>query len=170
MDILVWNTFKLRQPLLDVLAVRVIVELLGPRIEDPEIGLGVSTIANCPLPPPTILHCTEIDELAGEVSLSFVPVEEEILGEEGSSDHTASVVHEPSGIELPHSCINDWETSFAFLPGIQMGLIILPLDLVELDLEGVVLAVEHSREVMANVDVEIAPVQLVYEIVFHSQL
>ena len=87
-----------------------------------------------------------------------MPVEEEILGEEGGSDHAAPVVHESSCVQFSHRCIHNWKTSFTCLPCLKVLAIVLPFHFVEFGLEGVVLPIENSRKVMADINVKISPV------------
>ena len=51
-----------------------------------------------------------------------------------------------------------------------MLFVVLPFHFVEFRLEGVVLAGEHPWEMVADVDVKVSPVQLVYQIVLYPQL
>lgn len=55
-NVFVWNESQLGDPSFDVDAFRVIVGLLAPRIENPEVRLSVSTISHSPLPTSRILH------------------------------------------------------------------------------------------------------------------
>ena len=78
-------------------------------------------------------------------------------------------MHEASGVEFLHGCVDDGEASPAVLPSLQLLGVVLPLHLVELGLEGVVLPGEDLGEVVRDVDVEVAPVQLVDEVVFEAE-
>lgn len=71
-------------------------------------------------------------------------------------------MHEACGVEFPHGCIYNWKSCSALFPSVEMILIVLPLDFVELGLERVIFAIEYSGEVMAYIDVEITPMQLIY--------
>jgi hypothetical protein len=169
-DVLGRQTLQLRQPLLYIGTLRVVVGLLGPRVKDPEIGLGVGAVAHCPLPPPRILHRAVIHQFGGKVLFSLVPIKEEVFGEEGSHNHPAPVVHEPRGVEFPHGCVDDGEASSALLPGRQLRRIVFPLHLVEFALEGVGGWEQDPRKVVSDVGIEISPVQFVNDVVRLSQL
>lgn len=51
MDSIIGHSCQLRNPLLYVFAFCIIVELLGPWIENSKIGLSISSVSDCPLPP-----------------------------------------------------------------------------------------------------------------------
>lgn len=97
-----------------------------------------------------------------------MPIQKQILGEEGGHNHSAAIMHEPRRIEFPHGCVHDGIARQAFLPSCQMLLIVLPFDLVELLLEG--LALQHFGVVVRDVHVEVPPMEFIDEVVLHSQL
>lgn len=169
-DYIVWNELELANPFFDVHAERVVVVLLGPGVEDAEVRRCIGSIAHCPLPPPAILHRTIVHQLRSKVAFSLVPVQKQILSEEGSHDHAASVVHKPGSIELPHGSINNGKPSSTLFPSIEMLFIVFPLDLIEFRLEGVVRRLKHSLVEMCDIDVEISPVELVDDIVLVAQM
>ena len=166
MNILLRNSFKLWKPFLDVFAIRVVIELLGPRIKYPKVRLGISAIAHRPLPSATVLHCAEINQLASEVSFSFMPIQKQILGEKRSSDHSASIMHESCSVEFSHRSVYNGKSSLSCLPCLKVALIILPLHLIELWLEGIVLSIQYSRKVMTDINIKVSPMQLINEVVF----
>ena len=60
-NVIFGNRLQLRQPFFDVFTIRVIVQLLGPRVKNPEIGRSISAVADSPLPASTVLHGAEIN-------------------------------------------------------------------------------------------------------------
>ena len=55
-DVLVGHVSQLRDPSFDVHALRVIVNLLAPGVENSKVRLSISSIAHSPLPTPRVLH------------------------------------------------------------------------------------------------------------------
>jgi len=165
-NVVIRHWLQFWDPSFDVCALRVIVDLLGPRIEYSEIGLSISSITHCPLPASGVLHGTVVDKFWGKVSFALVPIQEEILCKERCDNHSASIMHETCSIELSHGSIDDREAGLALFPGFQLWLVIFPLNLVEFALERVLLGDEHSWKIVSNIHIEISPVELVDNVVF----
>lgn len=55
-NVLVWNESQLRYPSLYVDALRVVVGLLAPGVENPKVRLSIGPIPHGPLPASRILH------------------------------------------------------------------------------------------------------------------
>ncbi len=158
--------------MLYVQTVLVEVFLLGPWVENAEVGLRVGTVADCPLPSARVLHGRVVGKLVGEVFLSFSPVQKQVFREEVSDDHSATVVHMPSGIHLPHGSINNREASLGLFPKSEMVLIILPGHIIKLGLKALALVIivrEHPGMIMRNIHIKIPPNQLTNKIVVTSK-
>ena len=69
-------------------------------------------------------------------------------------------MHEPRFVELSHPSINNRTPGPSILPGLEVFLVVLPLHLVELLLKVFEFGVKHPWEVVADVNVEISPVEL----------
>ena len=69
-----------------------------------------------------------------------------MLGEEGTYDHSTTVVHVSAVIELAHCSVNDWVTCFSFCPGFEMLLVIFPGDIGIFGLEWLIHASHVSEK------------------------
>lgn len=116
MNVIIWNTFKLWNPLLYIQTVFVIILLLRPWIKDPKIRLRVSPITNSPLPTTRILHRRVISKLIRKMLLPKPPIQEQILGEEWRNNHPAPIMHVPRCVHLPHCSIHNGKSCLALLP------------------------------------------------------
>lgn len=162
-NVFAWNTFKLRNPFLDVYTLLIIVLLLGPWVENSKIWSSIRSISYSPLPASWILHRRIINQLTGKISLAFVPIQKQIFCKKRSNNHSTSIMHPTWIIKLSHCSIYNWKPSFPLFPRIQLFFIIFPFNTVKFFLEG--FALQNFREIMSNVHIELSPMNFIYYII-----
>ena len=127
MDDFVWQLSQFRDPLTHIGSVRIELLALGNRIEDAEVGRGVSPTAGHPLPVGGILGDIGVDQAVPEPGLSASPVDQQILDQEAGDNHPHPVVHEAGRPEFTHAGVNDGKAGEALAPGLE-GLFVLAPD------------------------------------------
>jgi hypothetical protein len=118
---------QFRNPVLDILAGRIVVFGLTPRILNPEIGSGVGSGSGGPLPAPIVGGDIPVHQFLHKILFTFLPVEVQIFGQEHGHDHPDPVMHETGRAQLSHSGIDDRETGATFTPTLKNRLIFVPL-------------------------------------------
>ena len=93
--------------------------LLAPRIENPEVRLGVAAGGRCPLPIPVVYTRIVINQFLGEVPFAPAPIDMQILSKERSSNHAKPIMHETSLVELSHPGIDYWKARPSFPPELE---------------------------------------------------
>src|SRR5690606_30841478 len=110
---------------------------LRNRVEDAEIGYGVSAGGCAPLPATVVGGQVAVYQVAHEMPLALAPVDQQVLAEEHGHDHAQAVVH-PAGVQqLAHGCVDDREAGTALLPGFKVGRGVAPRQSLGLGAEGV---------------------------------
>ena len=120
-------------------------------------GPAVRPPACAPLPVGDILSRVSIDERIPEPSLTPLPWQEQVLGQEGCHTHPDPVVHPASHPELPHPSVYRWVACPALLPSPQRDRIIRPWEPAEFFLKR---AVGELGKVIEQVGREITPDEL----------
>ena len=64
-----------------------------------------------------------------EISFSHSPIEKEVLSEERPHNHSTSIMHVATVIELPHCGVDDRISSFPVAPSFKVLIIIFPVDI-----------------------------------------
>ena len=129
------RVFQLRNPTLDILTIWVKLFLLQPGIKDSEIGLGITASRSRPLPVTIVSRRVIIKELTGKISLAPAPIKMKILDQEGSGNHPGTVMHNACAVQLTHPGIHHWESGFAFRPGSEPSLVLVPFNILKLRLK-----------------------------------
>lgn len=164
-DVIIRHCFQLWNPSLYVNALSIVVCLLGPRVENSKVRLGISAIPYCPLPASWILHGAIVYQSWCEISLALMPIQEEIFSQEGGDNHSAPTMHKPCMVKLSHGSINDRKTCSALFPCLQLILILLPFDMIEFAMKRVLFGDEYSWEIVSDVDIEISPMKFINDVI-----
>ena len=122
----------------------------------------------CASAPDPATHCQFATLFARSASTSVSqnqaspspPVNEQVLGQEGSGDHAYSVVHPSRAPQFAHPRVHDRVTRAALLPGGQRPRLVAPRKVVE---AGAPVLLHHVREVDEQVVAELAPCELAQE-------
>jgi hypothetical protein len=78
-------------------------------------------------------------------------------------------MHETGAIQFPHCCVDYRESCHTVFPGLQLFLIVFPLNLIKLELKRRIRVSQDPRVIMTDIHVEISPMQLTYDIILNSQ-
>ena len=116
------NLTQLWYPSLDVNAIFVELFGLGPGIENPKIGLSIGTSSRTPLPSSIVGCGVVVHEFGGKIPFSLPPVDMEVFHEKSRSDHSKSIMHVPSGIQLPHTRIHYGKSRLTSTPFLEIML------------------------------------------------
>ena len=91
------------------------------------------------------------------MTLTAAPVDEQILGQEGTDDEPRSVVHPAGGHQLAHRGVDDRIARSACAPRLEVVFVLRPGHALEL---GQIRPARHTWSVPQDVVVELAPDQL----------
>ena len=135
---------------------------LRHRIEDAEIRRRIGARPCDPLPAGRIVGGVGIDQRIPEPGLADPPVDQQILGQEGRSDHAHAVVHPAGAPEFAHAGIDDGNARAPLLPGRKrVGVCLRPGKRVETRLEVACREIALMEEEMPG---EFAPADLRLEL------
>ena len=110
----------------DVISIRIELDALRPRIENPKPRAWVIARSHAPLPA-TVIRCkVAINEMLHKISFSKSPIYEEMLWQKRSHDHATTIVHPANSVQLPHCCIDYWDTCAALTPSFKLLWFIFP--------------------------------------------
>lgn len=111
--------------------------------------------ASTKAPPSVVRRKVSIDQVLHEISLAHSPVQHKVLSQEGAYNHTASIVHPPTMIQLPHRSIHNRIARVPIVPRFKVLLVILPFNICVFRLERLVHA--HEWPVSHDVFIEVPP-------------
>ena len=110
------HIFQFSHPPLYILAFRIIVSCLGPRILNAEIGGGIGSCPCAPLPSSIIRGDVAVDQFLQKILFPLLPMNMQIFGQKHCHNHANSVVHVADFIQLSHTGINNREAGGSFAP------------------------------------------------------
>jgi len=86
--------------------------------------------------------------------LAATPIYEQVLGEKGRNDHAQAIVHPTGRVQTAHRGIHNRVSRLSRAPGLKVGFLSRPINVVILWLEGVI---DHRWMVGQNVLIEFPP-------------
>lgn len=117
------DILQLGDPFADIITTGIIPLSLGHRIEDRIARFpSLRVVAEIP-----------IDEVFSEPALAAAIVEQEVTVEVAADVHAQSIVHVCFRVQLSHACVDKGHASGAFIPFLPAFLVLLPVDLVEIE-------------------------------------
>jgi len=93
---------------------------LGDRVEYTEVGRRIGAAASDPLPATAVVGKIRIQQRVPEPLRPLSPVNQKVLGEKRSGNHTDSVMHVAGMPQFPHTCIHDRVAGLPRLPCQQL--------------------------------------------------
>ena len=91
-------------------------------------GTAIGAGRRRPLPAAVVGREVRIDELLLEVALPRALVDQQMFGEEGSDDHSQTVVHPAGLVQLRHRGVDDRVTGFSGCPRVPVLFVVAPVD------------------------------------------
>ena len=145
---------QLGHPLADVIPVWVEFLALQNRVEDAEVRCGVGAGSGCPLPAAVVGGRVAVEQVVHEPAFAPLPVDQQILDQEGGHDHARPIVHPAGFAQLAHGGIHDRHAGATIFPGLKIVRIVAPGDVLQGRVEGLT---ADAWEMIQDRNIEFAP-------------
>lgn len=79
-----------------------------------------------------------VNQMLHEISLASTPVNHQVLGQERRDHHAGAIVRPSTVLQLSHGSVHNGEPSLTVAPGLEVIVIVFPLDIGGFDFEALV--------------------------------
>ena len=138
MDRIALDILQLRHPFPNINSLRIKLLALQRGIEDAKVRLRIDASTRAKTPASVVGSKVSVNQSRHEILLAQAPVEQEVLGEEASRNHAASIVHVACVIELAHCGVDEGIARAAISPCGEVFVVVFPFDVCVLWLEAFV--------------------------------